>query len=142
MADQSEVAVGSLFSLQIDTPQKEVFSGEVESFTAPGSVGSFQILRDHAPFLTTIEVGVVKLVDQTGNESIYSTSGGFVEVNHNKVTFLAGTLERKEDIDIERARAAKQRAQERLEKKEPGTDVARAQAALARALNRLKVAGK
>ena len=71
-----------------------------------------------------------------------ATSGGFVEVNHNNVSFLAETVERKEEIDVERARAAKARGEERLHKNEPGTDIARAQAALARAVNRIRIAGK
>ena len=128
-----------LFKLEIVTPQKNVFSGSVESFAAPGTSGGFQILRDHAPFLTTISVGEVKLRDESGNETVYSTSGGFVEVSSNNVTFLADTAERKDEIDVDRARNAKARAEERLSKKEAGTNVERARTALARAVNRLKV---
>ncbi len=142
MASPNDVAVGKLFRLEIDTPQKAALSADVESFTAPGTEGSFQILHNHAPFLSTIDVGEVKVVDQFGNESVYATSGGFVEVSRNRVTFLAETLEKKEEIDVKRANASKERAQSRLEKREPGTDFARAHAALARALNRLRVSGK
>jgi F-type H+-transporting ATPase subunit epsilon len=142
MAVQNDVAVNHVFKLEIVTPQKSVFSGEVESFTAPGAEGSFQVLRDHAPLLSTIAVGEVKIVDQSGNELVCSTSGGFVEVNHNHVSFLAETLEKKEEIDVARAGSAKERAETRLRDREPGIDIARAQAALLRALNRLKVAGK
>jgi F-type H+-transporting ATPase subunit epsilon len=126
--------------LEIVTPEKSAFSGNVESFSAPGTSGGFQILRDHAPFLTTISVGEVKLRDESGNEMVYSTSGGFVEVSMNNVTFLADTIERKDEIDIERAKSAQLRAEERLRKKEDGTNIARATAALARAINRLKIA--
>ncbi|MCL4538101.1 MAG: F0F1 ATP synthase subunit epsilon [Bacteroidetes bacterium] len=140
MAGNNDLAAVDTFRLEILTPQKSVFSGEVESFTAPGESGSFQVLRNHAPLLSSIAAGEVRLVDQSGDEFIYSTSGGFVEVNHNKANFLADTLEKKEEIDIERARQAKARAEERLKKNEAGTDIARAQAALLRALNRLKVA--
>lgn len=142
MAGNDENTAGRSFRLDMLTPQKTVFSGSVDSLIAPGMAGSFQILRNHAPFLAAIGVGEVKIEDQTGNEVTYSTSGGFVEVNHNVASFLADTVERKEDINIERARAAKERAEERLGKREPGMDVARAQAALARAVNRIRIAEK
>jgi F-type H+-transporting ATPase subunit epsilon len=143
MAGENAGAVDNgFFKLEILTPQKSVYSGEVESFTAPGTLGSFQVLRDHAPFLTTISVGEVKVLDQSGNESFYSTSGGFVEVNHNHVSFLADTVERRDEINIARATSAKERAEARLMEKEPGLDIARAKAALARALNRIKIAGR
>lgn len=140
MAGNNDLAAVGTFKLEILTPQKNVFSGEVESFTAPGESGSFQVLRNHAPLLSSIVVGEVRLVDQSGNEFVYSTSGGFVEVNHNKASFLADTLEKKEEINVERARQAKERAEERMRKNEPGTDIVRARAALVRAVNRLKVA--
>ncbi len=142
MAELNDTAVGKTFKLDVVTPQKVAFSGEVESLTAPGTSGSFQVLHDHAPFLTTITVGEVKILNQHGSEALYSTSGGFVEINHNRATFLAETIEMKEEINVDRARSAKERAEERLLKREPGVDLARAQAALARALNRLKVAGE
>ena len=140
MAANNDLAAIGTFKLEILTPQKSVFSGEVESFTAPGESGSFQVLRNHAPLLTSIAVGEVRFIDQSGIEIVYSTSGGFVEVNHNKASFLADTLEKKEEINVDRARKAKERAEERLRKNEPGTDIARARAALVRAVNRIKVA--
>lgn len=130
-----------VFKLEIVTPQRNVFSGSVGSFSAPGTNGGFQVLLDHAPFLTTITIGEVKLRDESGNETIYSTSGGFVEVSSNHVIFLADTAEGKDEIDIQRARSAKSRAESRLKEKESGIDIERARASLARAVNRLKVAG-
>lgn len=140
MAGGNDTAAARTLRLEIITPQRSMFSGNVESFTAPGELGGFQVLHDHAPFLTSIAAGEVRLLDESGSELIYATSGGFVEVNHNNASFLADTLEKKEDIDVERAEAAKERAEERLRKNEPGTDIARAQAALLRAVNRIKVA--
>ena len=131
-----------LFKLEVITPQRSVFSGEVEGLTAPGVSGSFQVLRNHAPILASIGIGEVKILDQTVNELVYSTSGGFVEVNRNVASFLADATEAMNQIDVGRARAAKERAEERLTKKDPGTDIARAKAALARAVNRLRIAGK
>lgn len=89
--------------------------------------------------MTTITVGKIKLRDADGKEISYSTSGGFVDVSNNSVTFLADTAERKDEIDFERAKAARVRAEERLKKKEEDIDIARARAALARAINRLKI---
>ena len=128
------------FKLDIVTPTKTVFSGEVQSFSAPGVAGGFQVLFNHAPLLSSITVGQVKIIDPAGSESRYATSGGFVEVNGNQVILLAETAERSDEIDVQRAEKAKERAAERLQQKER-VDEERARVALARALNRLKIAG-
>ena len=128
------------FTLDIVTPNRVVYSGEVQSFSAPGVEGGFQVLRSHAPLLAAIAVGRVKLTDGAGVESSYATSGGFVEVKDNKVILLAETAERSDEIDVKRAEEAKQRASERLRKMET-VDEERARAALIRAVNRLKIAG-
>lgn len=128
------------FTLEIVTPKKLVFSGEITSFSAPGVVGGFQVLKNHAPLLSSIGVGEVKLVDLAGNESRYAASGGVVEVHDNKVVMLAETAERSDEIDVVRAQAARDRARKRLAEKKSEIDVDRARLALFRALNRLKVA--
>ena len=128
------------FKLEIVTPQRKVFSGNVNSFTAPGTMGSFQVLYNHAPLLSSIKIGEVKFRDEQGIETHYATTGGFVEVMNNTVTLLAETAERSDQIDVPRAEKAKARAQQRLSEKKPDTDVERAQIALARAMNRIKVA--
>jgi F-type H+-transporting ATPase subunit epsilon len=130
---------GKNFNLDIVTPTKTVFSGEVQSFSAPGVAGGFQVLFDHAPFLSSITVGQVKVIDPDGAVSLYATSGGFVEVNGNKVILLAETAERSDEIDVQRAEKAKERAVERLQKEER-IDEERARIALIRAINRLKIA--
>lgn len=130
------------FKLEIVTPQKIVFNDVVQSFTAPGTIGSFQVLYNHAPLLSSIIIGPVKIVDKRGDALHYATSGGFVEVRENHVVALAETAERSDQIDADRARAARDRALKRLAEKKAETDLARARAALARALNRLKVAGR
>lgn len=128
------------FKLEIITPKKIAFSGDVESFTAPGVVGSFQVLYNHAPLLSAIGVGEVKLRDAEGKEIRYATSGGFVDVVHNNVTMLAETAERADEIDVPRAETAKERAAQRLSERNSEIDVDRARVALARAVNRLKIA--
>lgn len=129
-----------VFKLEIVTPKKIAFSGDVVSFSAPGVVGGFQVLKSHAPFLSNIAVGEVKLVDVSGNEVRFATSGGFVEVHENKVMMLAETAERSDEIDVARAEAARERARKRLAEKTSGLDLDRARLALFRAMNRLKVA--
>ncbi len=129
-----------LLHLEIVTPGKINYSDNVQSFTAPGIEGSFQILPRHASFITSLQVGKVKFVTNDGNEKTYATSGGVVEVHENRISMLAETIEAKEDIDINRALEAKKRAGE-LIKTEHGTELELAKAALQRAVNRLNVAG-
>lgn len=128
--------------LEIVTPRKVIFKGEVTSFSAPGVMGGFQVLYNHAPLLAALEVGEAKLTTVSGKEERYATSGGFVEVKDNHIVMLAETAERSDQIDVERARAAKERAQKRLAERRPDVDLARARAALLRAINRLKITQK
>jgi len=129
-------------NLEIITPEKPIFRDQIESVTIPGTLGSFQILKDHAPIISSFEVGVIKVKKATA-ETYYTTSGGTVEVNHNKVLVLADSIEIVGDIDEDRAEQARQRAEERLRKKhESDVDEARARAALNRALNRLNAVKK
>jgi F-type H+-transporting ATPase subunit epsilon len=134
MADKS-------FHLEIVTPKRVVFKGEVTSFSAPGIDGGFQVLHNHAPLLAIVKIGNVKISEMSGAESHYAISGGFVEVRENKVILLAETAERTDEIDVERVKAARDRALKRLAEKYPETDIERAKLALARALNRLKLVG-
>ncbi|MGB2869940.1 MAG: F0F1 ATP synthase subunit epsilon [Bacteroidota bacterium] len=128
------------FHLEIVTPRKTVVSAEVESFSAPGVMGGFQVLRSHAPMLASLKVGEIKVLGADGKEARYATSGGFVEVRDNKVVALVETAERSDEIDVDRANAAKTRAEKRLAEKKLETDIDRARAALSRAVNRLRIA--
>lgn len=129
------------FRLEIVTPERMVFANEATSVTVPGVVGSFQVLYNHAPLLSGLDIGALRVRDPGGQEQVFATSGGFVDVRDNKVVVLVETAERSGDIDVERARKAKERATQRLHAQED-TDVLRAQLALARALNRINVASK
>jgi F-type H+-transporting ATPase subunit epsilon len=130
------------FQLEIITPTKVVFKDEATSVSAPGVEGGFQILHDHAPFLSALDVGEIKVKDKSGNDTRYATSGGFVEVNNNHVVVLADAAEQIAEIDVERAKAAKARAEERLRIKQDNIDRERANAALMRAMNRLRLSAK
>lgn len=129
-----------LFQLDVVTPLRVVFSGQVESFSAPGVVGGFQVLYNHAPLLSSIKIGEVKLRTPEGKESRFATTGGVVEVRDNKVILLAETAERSDEIDVKRAAAARERAEQRIKEHQAEVDIDRARIALQRALNRLRVA--
>ncbi len=125
--------------LEIITPSKKVFGEKIKSVTIPGTKGSFQVLINHAPLMSTFEIGHLKI--DTGEKLlIFATGGGTVEVLSNHVLVLADSIEAPEKIDVDRALQAKERAEKRLALKEKDLDLPRAQAALARALNRLKAA--
>jgi len=130
-------------NLEIISPDSLVLKEQVEAVTVPGTSGSFQILRNHAPLISTFEIGIIK-VKKSGNDPFYyTTSGGTIEVNSNKVLVLSDSIEKVDKIDINRAEEAKNRAEERLSKKKTETiDVIRAESALKRAVNRIKAVGK
>jgi F-type H+-transporting ATPase subunit epsilon len=131
----------SKLKLEIVTAEHQIFSGEVDAVIAPGIEGQLGILPHHAPLMTILQSG--ELIIKKDKEDIYlAITGGFLEVRPDKVIVLADACERCEEIDVERAEAAKKRAQELLQSRSPEIDHARAQAALQRALVRLKVAGK
>ena len=130
------------FHLDIVAPNRVVFEGQATSFTAPGSLGSFQVLFNHAPLLAELEPGKVVVKDPSGVDTTFAVSGGFVEVRDNRATVLADSAESQAEIDLARAEAAKNRAGQRLSERAPGTDIDRARAALARASNRLRIGGR
>lgn len=126
--------------LQIVTPRKIVFEGEVEKFTAPGVMGPFQVLYNHAPIVAALTSGLLHLTTLDGKTEYFAVSGGILELHDNKVSVLADAVEGKMEIDIDRARRSLERAQERL-KNRHSIDVARAESSMARATVRLKIAG-
>jgi F-type H+-transporting ATPase subunit epsilon len=75
--------------IEIVTPDKRVFEGDIKSVRVPGKKGSFQVLKDHAPIVSTLENGPVILVDPEGKETIFEISGGVIEVKANKIIVLA-----------------------------------------------------
>ena len=128
--------------LDIVTAEREVYAGDVDVVIAPGVEGQLGILPHHAPLMTTLQAGELR-VRKGGEEVSMAISGGFLEVRPDKVVVLADTAERAEEIDVARAEEAKQRARERLsEKQVVGADEAHVEASLRRALIRLKVAEK
>ena len=129
------------FKLEIVTPEKMIFSGEVSGVLAWGVEGQLGILPHHAPLMTMLQPGnlVIKKDDQ---EDTLTLSGGFLEVRPDKVIVLADACERAEEIDVARAEEAKKRAQEALKTARTTVDAAAAEAALRRSLVRIKAADK
>ncbi|MCL5027903.1 MAG: ATP synthase F1 subunit epsilon [Bacteroidetes bacterium] len=125
-------------NLEILTPAKLAYSSNVKAVTVPGTIGSFQVLVNHAPLISTFEIGIIKVEVDDQKVEYFSTSGGTIEVLNNKIRILADSIETVNELDIQRAKNALARAQERLAKKSiEKIDVTRAESALARANNRI-----
>jgi F-type H+-transporting ATPase subunit epsilon len=127
--------------LDVVTPERGVVSEVVEELILPGSEGYLGVRPGHAPLLTTLKVGAIEY-RKDRQVRYLSVCWGFAEVLPDRVAILAETAERAEEIDVERAGRARDRAENRLRKPEPETDFLRAQVALQRALIRLQVAAK
>src|SRR6266404_2306121 len=128
------------FPFEILTLQKLFLRDEARFVIAPGQEGVFEILANHAPFVFALKPGVLRMRLPVGQDQYVAVGTGFLVVQKDRTTVLTRSAERPEEIDVERARRAKERAEQRLEQKSSGLDLTRAQAALQRALARLKVA--
>jgi F-type H+-transporting ATPase subunit epsilon len=128
-------------AFEIVTAERVVYSEDVDVVVAPGIEGQLAILKMHAPLMTMLEPGEL-MVRKDGEEQSIFVSGGFLQVQHDKVTVLADTAERAEEIDTARAEEARRRAEERITLPPDEADLARARAAMMRSLMRLKVAEK
>ncbi len=127
-------------TVEIVTPERVVFSEQVDFVVVPGIEGYLGVLPMHAPIVSGLNIGILKVITG-GKETKLATSGGFMEVNNDKVVILAETAERSDEIDVSRAKAARERAEQRLASRTHDVDVARAEMALRRALIRLKASG-
>ncbi len=126
--------------LDIVTAERMVYSEEVDMVVAPGFEGQLGILPHHTPLMTTLLPGELR-IKKGAEEVSLAISGGFLEVRPDRVVVLADAAERAEEIDVERAEAARKRARERLTRqRELGSDGVRAEASLRRSLARLRVA--
>ena len=130
----------SKLKLEIVTPYGLILSEDVDEVSCTGSEGDFGVLPGHVPFFTTLKIGM--LVYKKGNSAKYVfVNWGYAEVGPEKVMILADSAEKSEDIDVERAKVAMKRAEERLRKAEE-FDFARSTSALERAVARVQVAEK
>jgi F-type H+-transporting ATPase subunit epsilon len=129
-------------NVEIITPSKSAYKGDVRTIWVPGELGNFQVLYNHAALLSNLDVGKIKIEDLKGQVIEYTTGGGTVEVKDNKVLVLADSVETKEEIDIARAKQSYLRAKERLAKRGiDDLDNLRAELSLQRAINRIKFSG-
>ena len=122
----------------IVSAEREIFSGLVEMVITTGSLGEVGIAYGHAPLLTGIKPGPVRLIKQGGTEEIYFVSGGFLEVQPYHVTVLADTALRADDMDEAAALEAQQLAQQQLSEQSNEIDLQRAAAQLAEAAAQLR----
>ena len=125
--------------VEVVTAERELYNGEANLVSAPGSEGRLGILPRHAAILALLAPGELR-VELNGEEEPIFVSGGFIEVFENHVTVLADTAEHAEEIDQARAEAARRRAQERLADAQTNQERAELQSALERAISRLHIA--
>jgi F-type H+-transporting ATPase subunit epsilon len=128
--------------VDIVSAEGQIFAGEATMVFAPASGGEIGIAPRHAPLLTTMKAGEVRVQDLNGEEHLFWVGGGALEVQPHKVTVLADTAARAKDLDEAAAQAAKQRAEEALKDRKDAVSVAEAQAELARAAAQLRAIEK
>jgi len=130
--------MASTFLLEIATPDRKFFSGEVEMVILRTPEGYMGIMKDHAPMVVAVDIGPIK-IEQNGKRLEAFLSEGFMEITKEKTIILCDTAEWPDEIDTNRAKAAKERAEERLQRKLSQIEYIRSRTALARAMARLKV---
>ncbi len=133
--------------MEIVTPEKTLYRGDVKNITAPGAKGEFMVLPDHAAFFTSLEVGEMNFDQADGSPQFAAVHGGYFEVLDNRITVLADSAELAQDIDVDRMTGSKGRAEGRLgewsdNKSQDDEDVVRALASLRRSLVRESVISK
>lgn len=127
------------FKLEIVSPEGSVLSEDVQFVILPAVDGEIGILANHSLLISQLKIGLIRYT-KDGKVNKIATSGGYVEVANNRVVVLADTAEPGEMIDLERAVAAKERAEKRLSERRQELDMRRAEYALQRALNRIRAA--
>ena len=129
------------FYLKIVTPERIVFEGEVQSLIAQGTNGSFQILADHVPFMTTLAIDTAKVI-KDGETLVFSIIGGGFQFRNNEAIILSKVAELGDDIDTARAKQAKEEAEKVLDLAKNEAEIKRANMTIAKAMARLKAASK
>ena len=127
--------------LKITTHEKVIFDSYADEITLRGAQGEFGVLPGHIPFMTTLDIGVGKVI-LDGKEQLITVMGGIFQLKDNEALILTQSAENAQDIDVERANAAKKRAEQRLKEKSAEIDAQRAEIALAKAMARLKATSK
>jgi F-type H+-transporting ATPase subunit epsilon len=124
--------------VDIVSAEGQIFSGEASMVFVPGSQGDLGIAPRHAPLLTTLKAGEIRVQSEGAEEQSFYVGGGSLEVQPNRVTVLADTAARAKDLDEAAALAAKQRAEDAVRQRTDKMEIAEAQAELARAVAQLR----
>ncbi|MEJ8778360.1 F0F1 ATP synthase subunit epsilon [Pseudogracilibacillus sp. ICA-222130] len=127
-------------TVSVVTPDGQVLENDYQMLSCKAEGGELGILPGHIPLVAPLTINAVRLKREDNGEDLVAVNGGFLEVRPDKVTILAQSAEVANDIDVERAERAKERAAQLLESNNPEVDVERAKLALSRAMNRLNVA--
>lgn len=128
------------FKLRIITPHGIYQEVEIDQINLRTTAGQIGILAHHIPLASGVEISQMNYIID-GKKTYFAVAGGFVHVNENETTLIANAIESQDEIDLNRAEKAKQRAEERLKNKNSDTDILRAEVALRRALTRIHVKG-
>lgn len=131
--------MAEMFELKIIEPDGMFYEGRASFLEFASVMGEMGVYANHIPLTTILAPGVVK-IHNDGQVKKAAVMGGFIEIQKDKITVMAENAEWPDEIDVERAKAAKKRAEERLQKKDAGLDTARAEAALKRAMARISAA--
>jgi len=137
----SDKSLNNRLHLKITTHEKVVFDGEIDALYSRSTQGEFGVLPNHIPFTCVLDIGVTK-VDKENTCLYFTTMGGVFQLKDNEILILTPSAENGADIDVARAKEAKERAEARLESASDDLDVKRAEIALARSIARLKAAQK
>lgn len=129
--------MGATISVLVATPEREVYRGEAEMLVAPGVAGELGILPKHAPLLSALKAGELRISRGDEVDEVF-VSGGFLEVQPDMITVLADSAERATDFDEAQALEAERKAREMIEKREGDVDLAKAEAELAIMVSRLE----
>lgn len=126
------------FMVEIVTPERILYKDEIQFLVAPGVEGELGVMKNHAPLVAALKIGVLRYKDAAGKPQQIALSGGFMEVVDNVGRILAETAENGRDIDVLRAKAAQERAERRLAQQSEEINYTRARMALQRAIARIK----
>ena len=124
--------------VEIIQPKRILVSGEYDQIIIPGVEGDFGVLANHTPFITKLRPGILELISNDNSEE-FAIHNGYVNIQNNQVKIVCETIEKREEIDINRAKQAKERAEMRMKSNEENIDFRRAELALKRALVRLNL---
>lgn len=128
------------FMLEVVTPEQILFKDEISFVVTPAVEGELGVLKNHAPMIASLAIGVLRYTDPEGKIKRMAISGGFMEVIDNTARILAETAEHGDEIDLIRAKSSKERAEQRLAERQEELNFVRAQLSLQRAIARIKAA--